>query len=551
MATRWRVWNGAYGMLEVWLPIDGVPPLKRIVSWSIVTLIVVSQPLIWTAMARAAANPKAAAVHKPAAVPRPVPAVINSHLPAANPDALVITHHTITLDGKKVAFTATTGYMPIKAENGRLLAHIFFIAYTKDEPKGKLDHRPLTFCFNGGPGAASNWLNIGCAGPYRLLLTPKGNVTPPPFKLVKNHQTWLGSTDMVFIDPVGTGYSRKAPGVPGGQFYGVQQDIASVADFIRLYTTMYKRWGSPIFLGGESYGTTRAAGLSDYLSQHEGIDVNGIILISCALNFQLIIPSFGNETPYPLFLPTYATTAWYYHKLSPRLEKHFHQTIKAAEHFAVHVYLPALEMGSNLSPAKRLTVATEMSHLTGLSVKYILAANLRVGPSMFEQQLLRSEHRVIGRMDTRLSAYTPNALSAKSNFDPAMSRFIPAFTTGFNELVQSKLHYKNYLPYRTLSNHVYPWHFETGGMGYLYVTDNLQRGIIRDPSMKVLVCSGYFDLATPFFATIYSMDHLDLSRKLQSNIHEVFFRGGHMVYHPHSMLIKLHNEVSHFISASR
>lgn len=517
----------------------------RLLPWLAIALVVMIQPFLLTLPAYAATKAKAPAVYKVA------PKVIDSHLPPAAPDALAITHHTITLDGKRVAFTATAGYMPIKADNGKLLAKIFFIAYTKDEPQGKALHRPLTFCFNGGPGAASNWLNIGCAGPYRLLLTPEGNITPPPFKLVKNHQTWLGSTDLVFVDPVGTGYSRKAPGVPGGTFYGVRQDISSIADFIRLYMTMYRRWGSPIFLAGESYGTTRAAGLSDYLSRHDGIDINGMILISCALNFQLIIPSFGNETPYPLFLPTYATTAWYYHKLSPELEKHFHRTIAEAEHFAVHDYLPALEMGSNLSKAGKVKTAEEMSRLTGLSARYILAADLRVGPNMFEQQLLRSKHRVIGRMDTRLSAYTPDALAERSNFDPAMSRFIPAFTTGFNELVQSKLHYRNYLPYRTLTNHVYPWHFGTGGMGYLYVTDNLQRGMIRDPAMKVLVCSGYFDLATPFFGTIYSMDHLHLSRKLQSNIHMAFFRGGHMVYHPHNMLVRLRRDVANLIDSAR
>jgi carboxypeptidase C (cathepsin A) len=530
----------------------GMCRISRLLPWLTVGLIAIAQPCIWTISARGAITAKSAGSHAAAHhLHKVTPRVIDSHLPPASPNALAVTHHTITLNGKRVAFTARAGYMPIKAENGKVLAKIFFIAYTKDEPKGKADHRPLTFCFNGGPGAASNWLNIGCAGPYRLLLTPGGNITPPPFKLVKNHQTWLGSTDLVFIDPVGTGYSRKEPGVPGGAFYGVQQDISSVADFIRLYMTMYRRWGSPIFLAGESYGTTRAAGLSDYLSQHDGIDINGMILISCALNFQLIIPSFGNETPYPLFMPTYATTAWYYHKLSPKLEKHFHRTIAEAEHFAVHDYLPALEMGSHLSKARKAKTAEEMSHLTGLSTRYILAANLRVGPAMFEQQLLRSEHRVIGRMDTRLSAYTPNTLAERSNFDPAMSRFIPAFTTGFNELVESKLHYRNYLPYRTLSDHVYPWHFGTDGMGYLYVTDNLQRGMIRDPAMQVLVCSGYFDLATPFFGTIYSMDHLHLSKKLQSHIHMAFFRGGHMVYHPHNMLVKLRHEVAHLIESAR
>ena len=526
--------------------------ISRLLPWLTIGLIAIAQPCIWTISARGATSAKPAGTHVAAHhVHKVTSKVIDSHLPASAPDALAITHHTITLNGRRVAFTARAGYMPIKARNGKLLAKIFFIAYTKDEPKGKVQDRPLTFCFNGGPGAASNWLNIGCAGPYRVLLTPGGNVTPPPFKLVKNHQTWLGKTDLVFIDPVGTGYSRKEPGVPGGAFYGVQQDISSVADFIRLYMTMYRRWGSPIFLAGESYGTTRAAGLSDYLSQHDGIDINGIILISCALNFQILMPSFGNETPYPLFMPTYATTAWYYHKLSPKLEKHFHRTIAEAEHFAVYDYLPALELGSHLSKVQKLKTAEEMSHLTGLSTRFILAANLRVGPNMFEQQLLRSEHRVIGRMDTRLSAYTPNTLAERSNFDPAMSRFTPAFTTGFNELVQSKLHYRNDLPYRTITPRVFPWHFGTGGMGYLYVTDNLQQGMIRDPSMQVLVCSGYFDLATPFFGTIYSMDHLHLSKKLQSHIHMVFFRGGHMVYHPHDMLIRLRRDVSHLIDSAR
>ncbi len=526
----------------------GVYVLKKLLTASVLAPAVLAVPIVLAAHPPAATKPAPAAAKARHVAPA---AIRLTHLPKANPGALVVTRHHLTIDGKVLDYTATTGYMPIRSGQGKLLANIFFTAFIKNTPAGKADHRPLTFCFNGGPGAASNWLNIGCAGPFRLQLTPRGNVPPPPFKLVKNHQSWLNATDLVFVDPVGTGYSRKAAGVPGQNFYGVTQDISSVANFIRLYMTMYKRWSSPVFLGGESYGTTRAAGLSDYLSAHEGIDINGMILISCALNFQLIVPNFGNDTPYPLFLPTYTTTAWYYHKLSPELEKHFHRAIAEAEHFAVNVYTPALEMGSRLSQARQQQIAAQMANLTGLSSRYILRAHLRVGPGMFEQQLLRNAHRVIGRMDTRLSAYTPNGVAGHSNFDPAMSRFTAAFTTGFNQLVRSKLHYKNFLPYRTLSNRVYPWHFGTGGMGFLYVTDNLQRGMIRDPSMKVLVCSGYFDLATPFFSTIYSMDHLQLSRKLQSHIKEVFFRGGHMVYHPHKMLVKLHKEVVQFIASAK
>ncbi len=477
-----------------------------------------------------------------------------AHLPKANPNGLSVVHAQLTIHKKVLHYTVTTGYMPMKS-NGKVQAKIFFIAYTKDPKPGissttQRNKRPITFLFNGGPGAASVWLNLGCAGPTRVELTPKGNVTPPPYKLVTNHQTWLDASDLVFVDPVGTGFSHPEPGVPGQKFYGVQQDIASVASFIRLYTTMYQRWGSPKFLAGESYGTTRACGLADYLSQHDGMTLNGVILISCALNFQILEPNFGNDTPYPLFVPSYTAAAWYHHKLAPALEKHFHRTLKKVEHWAITDYISALAQGSTLTTAQRDIIATKLARYTGLSKRECLLANLRIGPGLFEQSLLRDQRKIIGRMDTRLTGYNPNPTGGAASYDPAMSDFISPFTSAFDQYVRQDLKYRNNLPYKTLSDDVYPWHFGGGGMGFLYVTDNLQRAMIRNPFMKVLVCSGYFDLATPFFGTIYTMDHLDLSKKLQDNIHEVFFRGGHMVYHPAPMRKKLATEVRSFIAAS-
>ncbi len=478
-------------------------------------------------------------------------ATIAAHLPKSASNAISVVHAQITINKKVLHYTVTTGYMPMK-KNSKVQAKMFFIAYTKDPAPGtsaaaQQDKRPITFLFNGGPGAASVWLNLGCAGPMRVELTPNGNVTPPPYKLVPNHQTWLDATDLVFVDPVGTGFSRPAPGVPGKKFYGVQQDIESVASFIRLYTTLYQRWGSPKFLAGESYGTTRACGLADYLSEHDGMTLNGVILISCALNFQILEPSFGNDTPYPLFLPSYTAAAWYHHKLAPDLEKHFHRTLNKVEHWAITGYISALAMGSNLSSAQRHAVAAKLARYTGLSKREILLANLRVGPGLFEQSLLRDQRKVIGRMDTRLTGYNPTPMAGTAAYDPAMSRFIAPFTSAFDQYVREDLKYKNNLPYKTLSDDVYPWHFGSGGMGFLYVTNNLQRAMIRNPYMKVLVCSGYFDLATPFYGTIYTMDHLDLSRKLQGNIKEIFFRGGHMLYHPAPMRIKLAQQVRTFI----
>ena len=509
------------------------------------------------AVARAG-NPPPSTPPQPAPIkvpsrPHPGPATaaaihaVVGHVPAANPNVLSIVHQQILIHGHPLHYTITSGYMPMTDGSGKLLARIFFIAYTKDVAAGRKSARPLTFAFNGGPGAAAVWLNLGCAGPTRLVLTARGKVPPPPYRLAPNHQTWLTATDLVFVDPVGTGYSRAAPGVPSSKFFGVMPDIQSMGGFIRRYITAYRRWGSPVFLAGESYGTTRAAGLADYLSGHEGLDLNGVILISSVLNFETLEPSAGNDVPYPLYLPSYTAAAWYHHLLPAALQAHFHRTLAKVERWALHVYMPALAQGNTLSKARRIAIAAKLARYTGLPEKYILLANLRINPFAFEQRLLRSQRLVVSRMDTRLTGYNPDPTAGTAPYDPGLSRYVAPFTSAFNWYVRRDLHYKNNLRYKTLAN--LPWKFNVGGNGYLNVADNLQRAMIRNPDMKVLVCSGYFDLATPFFATVYTMDHLNLSPRLQTNIQEVFFRGGHMVYHPAPMRRKLAKVVRAFIAA--
>ncbi|HTV48732.1 MAG TPA: peptidase S10 [Phycisphaerae bacterium] len=469
-------------------------------------------------------------------------------LPQAQPDKISTVHRSITIDGKPLNYTVTTGYMPMKDSQDKLEANVFFIAYTLDDPAQNKSERPITFVFNGGPGAASVWLHLGCAGPVCVELTPDGNVTPPPYKLVDNADTWLTATDLVFIDPVGTGYSRPAAGAPDSKFYGVQQDVESVGNFIRLYTTLYQRWGSPKFLAGESYGTTRACALADYLSQQVGMNLNGIILISCALNFQTLSPDPGNDTPYPLYLPTYTATAWYHHKLPADLEKNLSSTLSEVENWAIQDYTPALSMGDSLSPAQRDQIADQLVRYTGLSKQFILLSNLRISPFAFEQELLRDQQLVVGRMDTRITGFNQNPTHGSAEYDPAVDNFVPVFTSAFNQYVRSELNYSNDLPYEALAP--LPWDMGSSDGGYLYVTDNLQNAMVRNPYLKVMVCSGYFDLATPFFATIYTFNHLDLPDNLRKNIQEIFFDGGHMLYHPESMRAKLAENVRAFISGA-
>ncbi|NWG02830.1 MAG: peptidase S10 [Syntrophaceae bacterium] len=460
-------------------------------------------------------------------------------------EKISITHHSIKINGMTLNYKAFAGYLPMKDEAGKLRATIFFTSYIKDEEEDK-SQRPITFAFNGGPGAASVFLHLGALGPKRMLLKEEKEALPPPYRLIENAYTWLDITDLVFIDPVGTGYSRAASGEDPKKFWGVKEDIQSVGAFIRLYLTKYNRWLSPKFIAGESYGTTRAAGLSSYLQNKLAINLNGLILISEALNFQTIVFTAGNDLPYILFLPTYATTAWYHHKLSPEFQSNFQKTMDEAEEFALNEYLVALAKGDLLSEPERNRVVEKLTRYTGLSETSIQKSKLRISRGDFTKELLRQEDLRIGVLDSRITGkYTPQDFIE----DPSVFLVTGLLMATWNDYVRKELKYETDLPYEILSmkvNESWNWSSDTGGLGYVNVVDTLHQAMSENKYLKVLIASGYYDLDTPFFASKYAANHLGLDAKLRKNLTLTFYEAGHQMYTHLPALKKLKTDVANF-----
>ena len=461
-------------------------------------------------------------------------------------EPLVTTRHSIRLHGKILEYHAAAGYVPIKDDSGKLKANMFFVAYTKEE-KDNLSQRPITFAFNGGPGSSSIWLHLGALGPKRVLLNEEGRALPPPYRLVINDYTWLDFTDLVFIDPIGTGYSRPAPGVEPKEFFGVKEDIASVGEFIRLYVTRNNRWLSPKFIAGESYGTTRTAGLSGYLQNQVGMNFNGVILISSVLNFQTISFSPGNDLPFVLYLPAYTCAAWYHKKLSPSLQEDLEKTRKKAEQFALNEYLLALAKGTELSEAERAQVMEKLTAYTGLSKLFIKNTNLRISQEDFVKELLRSENRWVGILDSRITGgYKVEDFME----DPSVFEVSGSFIATWNDYVRRELMYKSDFSYKVLSekaNEMWNWQSGTEGMGYLNVATTLQKAMNENKSLKVFIASGFYDLDTSYFATKYTVNNLDLVRGLKGNITLAFYDAGHQMYTHLPSLKKLKSDVASFI----
>ncbi|MGA2233379.1 MAG: peptidase S10 [Tepidisphaeraceae bacterium] len=465
-------------------------------------------------------------------------------------DHLSVTTHSIQLHGQTLRYEATAGTLAIHDDAGKPRANFFFIAYKLlTDPAQDVATRPVTFVFNGGPGAASVWLQLGTVGPMRVNVAANGDPGPPPHKLVENQETWLDATDLVFIDPVGTGFSRAAEGVPPTQFWGVDQDISSVADFIRIYLTRFDRWSSPKFLAGESYGTTRAAGLSLYLADHFGVDLNGIVLISTVLNFQAIEPNDGNDLPYALFLPSYAAIAAYHHRLSGDLQANPDQTRAAAEQYAIGDYMTALSKGKQLTPAEQQAVAQRLSQFTGLPVDFILKSRLRISPEAFRKHLLNDQEKIIGRYDATMIAPDPTPATDDLSQDPSDSLYYPVYASTFNDYVRRDLKYETDVPYRVIAP-VYPWDFGTGGDGYLDVSGRLREAMLQNPQLTVLVNAGYYDLATPFASVDYTVGHLDLGDQIASRITQTYYASGHMIYHHEPAREQLRANVGAFIQGA-
>lgn len=460
----------------------------------------------------------------------------------------VVTRHEIVVGGASLRYTVTTGLLPIKNDAGETEARLFFMAYTRDDAGGAAQ-RPLMFSFNGGPGSSSVWLHLGALGPKRVPMGEEGELPPPPYRLVDNEHTWLDQTDLVFIDPVGTGYSRAQTPELGKKFWGLKGDIESVGEFIRLYLTRYERWSSPLFLVGESYGTTRAAGLAGHLIE-KGIAFNGIVLVSSILNFQTAYFEKGNDLPYVLFLPTYAATAWYHKRLAPDLQENLRRTLAEVEGWAATEYTVALAKGNRLTPDERREVIARLARYTGLSERYLDDSDLRVQIHRFCKELLRDLRRTVGRLDSRLRGMDALAASERPDFDASMAAIRPPYTAAFNDYVRAKLGYKTDLPYHILGGGIStPWDWGAS-QGYADTSESLRGAFARNPFMRLFVASGYYDLATPYFATAYTLSHMGLDPSLAGNITTAEYEAGHMMYIQSKSLAKLKADVAAFLAAT-
>ncbi len=467
---------------------------------------------------------------------------------------LSTTEHTTIIAGKAVKYKATAGYIVLKdfsekrkadsdssgddksgsknkkdGKEPKKLAKMFFIAYTREDA-GSVSKRPITFSFNGGPGSASVWLHMGALGPRKAALTARGEAPPPPYRLEDNTESWLDASDLVFIDPVSTGFSRTEPGEDPKKFHGYDEDIESVGEFIRLYTTKYERWTSPKFVVGESYGTTRAAGLSEYLQNRFGLYLNGIILVSAVLNWQTIDFSPGNDTPYALYVPSYTAAAWYHRKLPADLQsKPLDDVLHQAENFVAQEYLHALYEGDRLSQERKEEVANRLASFIGLPAGYVLQLNIRVPDHLFFTHLLMDKNRQLGRYDARYSGIRYNPGQDRSDYDPSFEAVHGPFTAAFNDYIRRDLHFKSDLPYETLAN-VWPWSFKRAENSYLNVADDLRKAMTRNPYLKVWLCCGVYDLATPYFAAKSTVDQMFLDPSIRKNVKITYYDSGHMMY---------------------
>lgn len=455
------------------------------------------------------------------------------------------TNHTLMVNGKTISYKATTGYMEMKTEDGKPKANIFYIAYTKDNEKQET--RPITFAFNGGPGSSSVWLHMGALGPKRVVFSDDGTPLPPPYLMVDNEYSWLEFTDLVFIDPVSTGYSRPSGEEKKEQFHGTKEDAHSIGDFIRLYTSKTKRWLSPKYLAGESYGTTRAALLASYMQERHGMYINGLVLISCALDFSTLRFKPGHDLPYLLHFPTYTASAFYHNKLDKSLQTDLEKTVELSRIFAEREYLPFLWKGDNVSKEEKTAIIKKIAYFTGLKEDFIDNTNCRIDIMNFAKELLRNEDRTIGRLDSRYKGIDRRSVGASFEFDPSYDAVIYGPYTGtINHYLQENLKFESELPYEILTGNVHPWNWGSAADGYTSVTETLRKAMSTNNHLKVFVANGYYDLATPFYATEYALAHMELDESLRKNITTTYYPAGHMMYVQKQSLLQLTNDVRKF-----
>jgi len=468
-------------------------------------------------------------------------------------DVLVVSKHSVRIKGRAVKYTVTAGTMILKeettdrekeAEGEKPRAQIFFIAYTRDRVKDK-SKRPLTFSFNGGPGSSSVWLHLGVLGPRRVIMKNDGELPKPPYQLTDNEYSLLDETDLVFIDPMNTGYSRPVAGEKPKEWHGFKKDIESVGDFIRLYATRNNRWLSPKFLIGESYGTTRASGLSGYLQERHGMYLNGLMLISAVLDFTTIDFNVNNDLPYIMFLPGYTATAWYHDVLKPH--KPLQTWLEEAEVFALGDYTNALLKGDSLTKEERAQIVKKVSYFTGISEQFIERSNLRINDQHYFKELLRERGLTVGRLDSRLIGRDRLGVTERAEYDPLITNIIGPYTAAFYDYVRRELKFESDLPYEILSGYVHPWSFREFENQYVNVAETLRAAMTYNPYLKVFVANGYYDLGTPYFATEYTFNHLGLDEDLRKNVSMEYYDAGHMMYIHIPSLKQMKTDLAKFI----
>ncbi len=469
--------------------------------------------------------------------------------------AAAVTHHRIALGGRTIAYTATAATIDLRNDAGDATGRMFAVAYTQ-EGVTDLKTRPVTFCFNGGPGSSSLWLHMASFGPVRVETTDAGSTPPAPYAIVDNGDTLLDKTDLVFVDAMGTGFSRLLGKGEGKDFYGTDPDIAAFGQFIERWLSQNKRWNSPKFLLGESYGTTRAAGLLRYL-QDRGTAFNGAVMVSSYLNAwdDFNAPPFGQDLPYALYLPTMTATAWYHDKLSPKPEK-LEPLLDEVRKFALGDYLHALAQGSRLGAAERDAVVAQLHRYTAMPEDFLRQANLRIDPSRFEKELLRGDRRTVGRLDARFLGIDHDAAGEYPESDAADDAFAAAFATSLNAYLRDTLGYATDDLYRPTN---YPevgkdWddHHSIGGRKYALpdVAEDLRIAMSANPHLRIFFANGWFDFACPFFETEYSVSHMGLESGLEKNMVWGYYPSGHMIYvHPPSRK-QMRDEIARFYDGS-
>lgn len=458
------------------------------------------------------------------------------------------TQHELKLKTRTLKYTATAGVLPLKDEFDETEAEVFFIAYTLNEIPDP-SKRSLIFVFNGGPGASSIYLHMGAVGPRRVKMQDQGWMPAPPYTILPNESTWLDHADLVFIDPVGTGFSRAAKEELDKKFWNVKGDIESVGEFIRLYLTRYQRWSSPLFLAGESYGSTRAAGLAGYLVD-KGIAFNGVILISTAISMRPIVFDIGDDLPYQLFVPTYAATSWYHKELDKDLQdRELRDLLEEVEDWSESEYTVALMKGDKLSEEERQVIAKQLVRYTGLDLDYVLRTDLRINIHRFCKELLRHENRSVGRLDSRFKGIEAIAVTELPEYDPSLLAITPPYTSVFNNYVRAELGVETDIKYEPLNYQVNEkWEWEKGKLPN--TGEALRSAIAKNPFMKVFVGQGYYDLATPHFATEYMVTHMNIDPKLRENVTIAYYQAGHMFYLDVNALAQHKEDIVAFIQSA-